>query len=115
VRLVGKPILVFERSRMDHQTGERVLNSWWLNDEPALGVAQRPTGRRARRVTTSVILELAGARRRTCGGGQGRPLSAVDAAASTTRRLLPAGAAARELSTTYRNGILQVRLGKEAT
>ena len=121
VRLVGKPILVFERSRMDHQTGERVLNSWWLNDEPALGVAG--SGQQVDVLDEGdhflVILELAGAREEDIRveARDGRLSVAVDAAESKyyEETPLPASAAARDLSTTYRNGILQVRLGKEAT
>jgi HSP20 family molecular chaperone IbpA len=46
----------------------------------------------------------------------GRLSVAVDTAESRyyEEAPLPAGAEAHELSTTYRNGILQVRLGKEA-
>lgn len=32
-RLLGKPIMVFERSAMDYYTGEHILHSWWLNEE----------------------------------------------------------------------------------
>jgi hypothetical protein len=31
--VLGKPIVVFERSAMDYYTGEHVFYSWWLNDE----------------------------------------------------------------------------------
>ena len=29
-RVLGRPILVFERSALDYQTGEHVFHSWWL-------------------------------------------------------------------------------------
>ena len=31
--LLGKPIMVFERSAIDYYTGEHILYSWWLNEE----------------------------------------------------------------------------------
>lgn len=34
-RLLGKPIMVFERSAMDYGTGEHIFHSWWLNEEAA--------------------------------------------------------------------------------
>ena len=29
-RVLGQPILVFEKSALDYQTGEHVFHSWWL-------------------------------------------------------------------------------------
>jgi len=34
-RLLGKPIMVFERSAMDYGTGAHIFHSWWLNEEAA--------------------------------------------------------------------------------
>lgn len=34
-RLLGRPIMVFERSAMDYDTGEHIFHSWWLNEEAA--------------------------------------------------------------------------------
>jgi hypothetical protein len=31
-RLLGKPVIVFERSALDYYTGEHILYSWWLNE-----------------------------------------------------------------------------------
>ena len=120
VRLLGKPILVFERSRMDHQTGEQVLNSWWLNDEPATDVAG--SGHLVDVLDEGdhflVILELAGAREEDIRveAREGWLSVAVDAeeARYYGETPVPAGADTRDLSATYRNGLLQVRLGKEA-
>ncbi len=36
-KILGKPLLVFERARIDHTSGERILYSWWLS-----GDAKRP-------------------------------------------------------------------------
>jgi len=33
MRLLGRPIMVFERSAMDYSTGEHIFHSWWLNEE----------------------------------------------------------------------------------
>lgn len=32
-QIVGKPLLTFEKSKIDPLTGEKVLFSWWLNEE----------------------------------------------------------------------------------
>jgi len=32
-KILGRPILVFERVRMDYATGERILYSWWLSGD----------------------------------------------------------------------------------
>ncbi len=119
-RLLGRPILVFERSRTDRETGERVLHSWWLNEEPAI----EATGN-GHFVDVFdegdhflVILELTGAREEDIQveARDGRLSVAVNTAESRCyeETPLPPGAEAGALSTTYRNGILQVRLGKEA-
>jgi hypothetical protein len=35
--LLGKSIMVFERSAIDYHTGEHILYSWWLNEEATNG------------------------------------------------------------------------------
>lgn len=32
-RLLGRPIVVFERSALDYHTGQHVFFHWWLNEE----------------------------------------------------------------------------------
>jgi HSP20 family molecular chaperone IbpA len=120
LHLLGKPILVFERSRMDYETGEFVLNSWWLNDEPAMDV----TGSSQFVDVLDegdhflLIFELAGAKEEDIRveAREGRLSVAVDAAETRyyEETPIPAGAETCDLNVTYRNGILQVRLGKEA-
>jgi hypothetical protein len=120
MRLLGKPVLVFERSRIDYRTGEHALHSWWLNEEPAIDTTG--DGQFVDVFDEGdhflVILELAGAHEEDIQvEARGGWLSvAVDTAECRycEETPLPAGADARDLSTTYRNGILQVRLGKEA-
>jgi len=31
--IVGQPLIIFERSRLDPLTGEKITFSWWLNEE----------------------------------------------------------------------------------
>ena len=120
VCVLGKPILVFERSRMDYETGQHVLHSWWLNEEPEGDVAEA-----SELVDVLdegdqflVIVELAGAQEKDIRVEAGDDRLSVVVDTAETRYYheipLPAGADASDLSTTYRNGILQVRLGKEA-
>lgn len=61
-KILGRPILVFERARIDHTSGERVLYSWWLSAD-----AERRAIEGERLVDifdegdhTLVIVELAG-------------------------------------------------------
>ncbi len=120
VDVLGKPILVFERSRMDYQTGEHVLHSWWLNEQPMgdVGNTDQFVDVLDEGDHFLVLLELAGAREQDIRveAGDGRLSVTVDSGEGRyyQETPLPAGADARHLSTTYRNGILQVRLGKEA-
>jgi HSP20 family molecular chaperone IbpA len=118
--VLGKPILVFERSRMDYETGEHVLHSWWLNEEPRADTAE------AHEFVDVldegdhflVLVELPGTHEEDIQveGRDGRLSVAVDTAETRyyNETPLPVGADAGDLSTTYRNGILQVRLGKES-
>jgi HSP20 family molecular chaperone IbpA len=119
VRLLGRPLLVFERSRVDQRTGQQVLFSWWLNEEPPGG----PAGE-AEFVDVLdegdhflILLELPGVNEEEI--KVGIEDSTLTVAVDTTHRryheqvLLPAGVDAGRLSASYRNGILQVRLSKE--
>ena len=47
MRIFGKPLLVFYKSRIDHSTGKRVLFNWWLPDfmeegQPVAGNREKP-------------------------------------------------------------------------
>ena len=45
-RLLGRPIMVFERSAMDYSTGAHVFHSWWLDEETSnahLEISKRQT------------------------------------------------------------------------
>jgi hypothetical protein len=118
MHVLGKPILVFERSRMDYRTGEHVLHSWWLNEET---VGDTDNTQEYVDVLDEgdhffVLVELPGVQEediRVDAGGD-RLSVAVDMAETRyyNEIPLPAGADVGDLSTTYRNGILQVRLGK---
>jgi HSP20 family molecular chaperone IbpA len=119
IRLLGRPLLVFERSRVDQRTGQQVLFSWWLNEEPP----GEPTAQSEFVDVLDegdhflVLLELLGVSEEEIKLSVGGSTLAV--AVDTARRRyheqvpLPAGVDADRLSASYRNGILQVRLSKE--
>jgi len=39
-KMLGKPLLVFERARIDHKSGERILYSWWLSGDGERGLIE---------------------------------------------------------------------------
>lgn len=41
--VLGKPILVFERSAIDYYAGQHVFYSWWLNEEATSQAGPRET------------------------------------------------------------------------
>lgn len=46
MRLLGRPIMVFERSAMDYGTGAHIFHSWWINEEATTarrGVSRKQT------------------------------------------------------------------------
>jgi HSP20 family molecular chaperone IbpA len=121
VRLLGRPLLVFERSRVDQRTGQQILFSWWLNEEPPGEPADQ-----SEFVDVLdegdyflVLLELPGINgeeiKLSAGGGT------LTVTVDTTQRryheqvTLPAAVDGDHPSTSYRNGVLQVRLNKEST
>ncbi len=119
VRLLGRPLLVFERSRVDQQTGQQILFSWWLNEEQP----QESTSQSEFVDVLDegdhflVLLELPGINGEEIklSAGGGTLTVAVDA---TQRRYheqvtLPAAVDGDHPSASYRNGVLQVRLNKE--
>jgi HSP20 family molecular chaperone IbpA len=116
--VLGKPLLVFERSRMDHQTGEHVLSSWWLNED-------RPgeTPETAEFVDVLeeedhclVLIELPGVEEENIGLNTtaGRLTVSVDTPDHRYHEEipLPAGADPGRYSASYRNGILQIKIDK---
>jgi HSP20 family molecular chaperone IbpA len=119
VRLLGRPLFVFERSRLDQRTGQQVLFSWWLNEESP----PEPNGQSEFVDVLDegdhflVLLELPGVNEEEIklSAGGSKLTVAVDTAQRRCHEQvpLPAGVDAGRLSASYRNGILQVRLGKE--
>lgn len=118
--VLGRPVLVFEQSRIDHETGEHVLHGWWLNEEPVGDVASADEFVDVLDEGDHflLILELGGAEEDDIRVQTRDGLFSVSVDTAENRyyqeTLLPAGADSQELKTTYRNGVLQVRLGKEA-
>lgn len=44
MRLLSRPLMVFERSAMDYGTMEHIFHNWWLNEEATgshLGISKR--------------------------------------------------------------------------
>jgi HSP20 family molecular chaperone IbpA len=119
IRLLGRPLFVFERSRVDQRTGQQVLFSWWLNEE----VPGEPTAQSEFVDVLDegdhflILLELPGVSEEEIKLSVGGSTLAV--AVDTTRRryheqvTLPAAVDGGHPSASYRNGILQVRLSKE--
>ena len=118
-KITGRPILVFEKSRVDYETGERVLFSWWIIE------GRQPTrvaeGERCVDVFDegdhiNVVMDLAGVQEKdVLVRVEGRKLSV---STNTTENPLyeevhlPAEVDPRECTKRYKNNILEVRLEK---
>jgi len=118
-KILGGPILVFERARIDHTSGERILYSWWLR-----GDAERRSieGERLMEIFDEgdhmlVILELVGFEEK------GIQLAVEDetlvvkaeAPGRSVREEIPLSPQVddQRFKATYRNNMLQVRFEKE--
>jgi len=117
-RAIGSPILSFERSRVDYETGERVLFSWWLagrkqaeerKDEPLVDVFDEGE-------YLTVVMELAGVQEKDIGLDVERDklTVSVDTPAREyhERIALPTLVSTDGFTTRYNNNILEVRLRK---
>lgn len=40
-KIIGQPLLKFEKSKIDPETGDKVLFSWWLNEDISASVEMR--------------------------------------------------------------------------
>ncbi|MFQ5918238.1 MAG: Hsp20/alpha crystallin family protein [Candidatus Binatia bacterium] len=119
LRVIGSPLLVFERAKVDESTGERVVFSWWM--------ARRSTAQeKAAREPfvdifdegdhVDILLELVGAREEAILLGVGEDKLIVSSEGSDGKYreeiLLPSGLCTERVSKTYRNNILLVRLDR---
>ncbi|MGA2284653.1 MAG: Hsp20/alpha crystallin family protein [Dehalococcoidia bacterium] len=118
VRVLGRPLFVFERSRVDRRTGEHVPFSWWLNDGSTCEAVQPEfVDVLDESDQLLVLLDLPGVGEEDIklSVENGDLVVAVDTDQQRCheRVRLPEDVRAGPLSSSYRNGVLQVRLSKE--
>ena len=115
-KITGYPILSFERSKIDPETGEKFTFSWWLTGqsyregkEPLLDIFDEGAD-------LLVYLELSGIQEDTLRLKATGNLLVVDAEIDYHKEiLLPAVVKAKSFTKRYKNNILQVRLKKQIT
>ena len=102
-RILGKPILEFNESKVDPVTGEKVLFSWWLLEgQPLAGGRGGPlVDLFDEKDHIMIIAELPPSVR----------LRPEGASVSSAEPLKPEGLA-REAEVAYKNGILKIKLAK---
>jgi len=114
--VLGHPILVFEESRFDRETGEMVSFSWWL-----AGKAPSATEEREPRIEVfneahevNVIVELPGVEEEAIRvrAQREKVMVGVDGGAYHEEVSLPAPVDAGRVVTRFKNGILIVNLKK---
>jgi len=117
-KMLGRRLVVFERLRIDHVTGESVLYSWWLSKE-----AERRPAEVGRAIDifdegdhVIVIMELAGVREEDIQLKVERDKLIVEGDTSDQRGCeeitLPSVVDAEHFTTRYHNNVLQVRFEK---
>ena len=120
--IVGSPVLSFERSRVDPQTGEKVSFSWWIAGEV------EEQGSREREMLLdvfdegahiTVLMELLGVREEDIRSEVAGDRLIVSADTPDRRYYeeipLPESARVDPFTQTFKNGILHVKLTKERT
>ncbi len=120
-KILGRPILVFERARIDQTSGERILYSWWLSGD----AERRPIeGERLVDIFDEgdhilVIVELVGFEEKGIWLAVEDETLVVEAEApgrSVHEEIpLPLRVDGQRLKASYRNNMLQVRFEKEET
>jgi HSP20 family molecular chaperone IbpA len=118
-KIVGRPILVFEKARIDRSSGERILHSWWLSGDSE----KRPIeGERLVDIFDEgdhilVIVELVGFDEKGIQVGvedETLVVKAEDPGRSVHEEIsLPPRVDSQGFKATYRNNMLQVRFEKE--
>lgn len=118
-KIVGRPILVFEKARIDRSSGERILHSWWLS-----GDSERKPIEGERLVDIFdegdhilVVVELVGFEEKgiqVAVEDETLVLKAEAPGRSVQEEiLLPPRVDGQRFKVTYRNNMLQVRFEKE--
>ena len=116
-KIIGHPLLVFEKSKVDPETGNKILFCWWL-----IGKGRKEACRGAlfdlfdEEGYLRIIMELFGISKDNIQlrVDQDKLIVSVDSLERKFREEipLPARVDSNELSKEYRNGILEVRLSK---
>ena len=118
-RTMGGPLLVFERAKVDEETGEPVLFSWWMTRR----MSTREEAPRESFVDVfdegdhvDILVELVGVTEEDIFLGTGRD-GLVLSAEGVDRRYreeipLPAGVSTEKISKSYANNILRISLQK---
>lgn len=114
-KVMGNPILSFEKSRMDYETGEKILFSWWL-----IG-GKRPEEKGAlldlfdEGDHLNIVMELLGAKEEDIAlkVERNKLLISVPSMGYQEEIRLPVSVTPENLSKRYNNGILQVKLKKK--
>ncbi len=119
-RIIGSPVLSFEKSRVDQQTGEKVLFSWWIAGE----VEEKEPGERETLLDVfdegeyiTVFIELLGVREEDIRLEVAEEKLTVSADTCHRRYYeeipLPGRVSGDQITRTFKNGILQVKLRKK--
>lgn len=114
-KVMGSPVLSFERARIDYETGEKVLFSWWL---------MGGEGPRKREFLLdlfdegnylNIVMELLGAKEKDIAlkVERNKLLISVSSMGYQEEIHLPVEVTPENFSKRYNNGILQVKLNKK--
>lgn len=116
-KVMGNPILSFEKSRIDYETGEKILFSWWLMGR------ERPHKKEAlldlfdEGDHLNIVMELLGVKEEDIGlkVEKDRLLISIPSMGYQEEIRLPVSVTPENLSKRYNNGILQIKLSKTET
>ena len=115
-RIIGHPLLYFESTRIDPETGEKVLFSWWLvgrNQETGLRERQGIFDVIDEGDHLNIVMELLGAQEEDILLKVGKDRLIVTAGGFFKKEVLfPTEIIPRRYSKRYNNGVLALRLHK---
>jgi HSP20 family molecular chaperone IbpA len=115
-KITGYPILSFERSKIDPETGEKFTFSWWLTGQPYREGQEPLLDIFDEGADLLVYFELIGIQEDTLRLKVVGNSLIIDAEIDYHKEiLLPAVVKAKSLTKRYKNNILQVRLKKQIT
>jgi len=115
-KMIGYPILSFESSKIDPETGEIFTFSWWLSGQPYREGKEPLLDIFDEGADLLVYLELSGIEEDTLQLGIVNNVLIIDACKDYHKEItLPAVVKASSMVKRYKNNILQVRLKKRIT